>query len=248
VGRGANLLINLTPDRSGLIPAADAARAREFGDEVRRRFGRSIAETRGSGDTAELKLERPTRVDHVILQEEIGRGERVREYVLEGLADGRWISLGTGTAIGQMRIQPFEPRTLDTLRLRCTQAVATPVIRRMAAFATNAVPPATWNSQVQLWAADAVGRWTNGQVDLDISKKIDAATQYRLRFVSEAGGSFHVGDAVVLLDGTSQPALLRPEKGRTDAFILTMPGIGQRVRIRAVIDGAKSGDILLQKL
>jgi alpha-L-fucosidase len=118
----------------------------------------------------------------------------------------------------------------------------------MAAFSTNTAPPATWDNQVRLWAADAVGRWANGELDLDISKKIDAAAQYRLRFVSEAGGPLNVADAVVLLDGIPQPALLRPEKGRSDAFILTMPGIGQRVRIRAVVHGAKSGDILLQKL
>ncbi len=248
VGRGANLLINLTPDRSGLIPAADAARAREFGDEVRRRFGHSVAETQGSGNTVELRLDRPTRVDHAILQEEISQGERVREYALEGLADGKWISLGTGVAIGHMRIQPFEPRTLGALRVRCTQAVATPVIRRMAVFATNSAPPKTWNDPVQLWAADAVGRWSDGTVDLDISKKMDAAAQYRLRFVSEEGGPFKVTEAVVVLDGIAQPALLRPEKGRADALILTMPGVGQRVRIRAVIEGAKSGDILLQKL
>jgi alpha-L-fucosidase len=248
VGRGANLLINLTPDRSGLIPAADAARAREFGDEVRRRFGHSVAETRGSGDSVELRLEPPTRVDHVILQEEIGHGERVREYVLEGLAEGKWIPLGTGTAIGQMRIHPFEPRTLGALRLRCTHAVATPMIRRMAVFATSTAPPATWNNPVQLWAADSAGRWANGKVDLDISKKVDADAQYRLRFVPEAGHSFKIANAVVLLGGIAQPALLRPEKGRTDTLILTVPGVGQPVRLRAVIDGAKSGDILLQRL
>jgi hypothetical protein len=34
-------------------------------------------------------------------------------------------------------------------------------------------------------ADDAVGRWTDGELELDISKKFDAAAQYRLRVVPE---------------------------------------------------------------
>jgi alpha-L-fucosidase len=265
VGRGANLLLNLTPDRSGLIPAADVARVREFGDEVRRRFGKSIAETRaesptcsmnisrncgvpGEGNTIELRLKQPTRVDHVILQEDISQGERVREYVLEALTKGEWVSLGGGTAIGQMRIQPFEPRTIEAVRLTCTRALAAPVIRRLSLFATNSAPPKTWNAPAQVWADDAAGSWTNGKLEFDISKKIDAAAQYRLRFVPENGDTFSIHDAEILLDGIAQPHLLRPEKGRSDALILTMPGVGQGVRVRARIQGAQSGVVLLQKI
>jgi alpha-L-fucosidase len=248
VGRGANLLLNLTPDRSGLIPAADVARVQEFGDEVRRRFGHSLAETHGTGTTVELKLKQPARLDHVVLQEEISQGERVRDYVLEGLAQGEWVPLGEGTAIGQMRIQPFEPRTLEALRLRCTQAAGTPIIRRLAVFATDSAPPKTWDDPARVWADDAVGRWTDEKVDLDISKKVDAAAQYRLRFVPEGGGPFSIADAEVLLDGVVQPSLLRPEKGHSDSLILTIAGTGQRVQIRARIQGTKSGTLLLQKL
>jgi alpha-L-fucosidase len=248
VGRGANLLLNLTPDRSGLIPAVDVARVQEFGDEVRRRFGRSLAETRGSGATLELKLKEPSKVDHVIMQEDISLGEQVREYVLEGLAQGKWIPVGNGTAIGQMRLQPIEPISLEALRLRCTQSAGTPAIRRLAVFAANSAPPRTWNDQARLWADDAAGRWTNGSLDLDISKRIDAATQYRLRFVAEGGVSFSISGAEVLLDGIAQPSLLRPEQGRTHSLILTIPGIGQKVQIRARIQGAGSGTVLLQKL
>jgi alpha-L-fucosidase len=38
-GRGANMLINIGPDRRGLLPDADAARLAEFGAEIDRRFG-----------------------------------------------------------------------------------------------------------------------------------------------------------------------------------------------------------------
>lgn len=38
VGRGANLLINIGPDRRGLLPDADCVALLVFGDEIRRRF------------------------------------------------------------------------------------------------------------------------------------------------------------------------------------------------------------------
>ena len=248
VGRGANLLLNLTPDRTGVIPAADVARVREFGDEVRRCFGRSVAETHGTGFTLELRLEQPTRLDHVILQEDISRGELVREYRLEGLAEGKWIPLGSGTAIGQMRLQPIGPLTIGAVRLVCTRAAATPVIRRLAVFAADRLPPKTWNDPAQVWANDAVGRWAGEKLEMDISDKLDAAAQYLIRFAPKEGVPVSILEAEVLLDGIAQPSLLRLEEGRTDALVLTLPAVGQKVRLRVRVQGAKSGTVLLQKL
>jgi alpha-L-fucosidase len=55
VGRGANLLLNIPPDRRGLIPDADAARLRELGaaiaatykDDLARRAHATSSQTRG---------------------------------------------------------------------------------------------------------------------------------------------------------------------------------------------------------
>ena len=55
VGRGAQLLLNIPADTRGHMPDADFARAREFGGEIRRRFGKSVAETAGTGARIELR-------------------------------------------------------------------------------------------------------------------------------------------------------------------------------------------------
>jgi alpha-L-fucosidase len=70
----------------------------------------------------------------------------VREFWLEGLAAGQWIPLGAGTAIGHKRIQPIAALRLEAIRLDVTRSVGTPRIRRVAAFATGATPPATWSN------------------------------------------------------------------------------------------------------
>jgi alpha-L-fucosidase len=145
VGRGAQLLLNIPPDRTGHIAAADAARAKEFGDEVRRRFGASLGETRGQGREVVLRLRAPAVVDHVVIEEDLRGGERVRGYRLWGRRDGAWRPLGEGSAVGHKRIQPVPAGQLEAVRLEVTESVAPPRIRRLAAIATGAAPPPTWN-------------------------------------------------------------------------------------------------------
>ena len=134
VGHGAVLLLNHSPDRSGLIPAADVERGKEFGDEIRREFGHSLAETAGRGELVELSLPKPTAIDRLILMEDITAGERVREYVVEGKRDGKWQPICDGTAIGHKRIQRFASVEVSAVRLRVIRSAAEPQIRKLAVF------------------------------------------------------------------------------------------------------------------
>jgi alpha-L-fucosidase len=138
VGRNCNMLVGITPDRTGLIPEADFKRAAEFGAEVKRRFGKSLAETAGRGGEIELALEKPARIDHVILMEEIAEGERVREYAVDGMVGGQWKTLCTGQSIGHKRIERFEPTEVSKVRFRCLKAIAEPRIRKLAVYGVSA--------------------------------------------------------------------------------------------------------------
>ncbi len=133
-GHGGVLLLNSTPNTDGLIPEGDLRRYREFGEEIQRRFGQPIAETAGRGTELLLGLEGPRRVNHVILMEDYREGHRIREYVLEGWREGQWQPMGSGSAVGRMRIQPLAPVVVEKVRLRITRQEAEPLIRRMAMF------------------------------------------------------------------------------------------------------------------
>jgi len=126
VGHGAVLLLNHTPDTTGLIPEADVKRGAEFAAEVRRRFGKSIAETGGPGRLVELDLGKPTWIDHVTTMEDIRHGERVRCYVVEGLVGAAWRPLCEGTAIGHKKIDRLDPVEVTRVRLRVLEAAAAP--------------------------------------------------------------------------------------------------------------------------
>ncbi len=83
VGRGANLLLNIAPDRHGLLPEKDSARLVEFGEKIKSMFGKSIAgleQTVKNGDVYTIDLKENTLVNHVILEEKISDGEEIESF------------------------------------------------------------------------------------------------------------------------------------------------------------------------
>lgn len=137
VGRGAVLLLNHTPDPTGAIPAADAKRAAEFGAEIERRYGFAISDSSGKGKVVSVQPSAPVKIDAVITMEDIRSGERIRHYVIEGRVDEKWIELATGSAIGYKKIDKFEPVRVEQIRLRVTQSVGEPIIKRIAIYNTG---------------------------------------------------------------------------------------------------------------
>ncbi len=134
VGHGANLLLNISPDRRGLLPEADVERVIEFGDEIKRRFSKPINRISGKGECLELEITGQGQVNHAILMEEIAEGERVREYVLEARQDGKWIELVRGSAIGHKKIDRFESIRTDRIRLRIIKSVDIPLLRDFSVY------------------------------------------------------------------------------------------------------------------
>ncbi len=135
VGRNCNLLLNANPNPEGLVPEADFQRHVEFGKEIRRRFDKPLAQTEGRGDMVELKLAASTLIDHVIVMEDIGHGERIREYQIEGMVGvDTWQTLCTGQSVGHKRIQQLDPREIGKVRLRVLKSAAEPLIRSLAVY------------------------------------------------------------------------------------------------------------------
>ncbi len=248
VGRGCQLLLNVTPDRSGRIPEADAQRAAEFGRVIRQRFDAPVMSGSGHGPRLTVEPRTVAPVDHVILQEDLAGGERVREYRLDGRVEGRWRPLGSGTAIGHKRVQPIEPAPYEAVRLTVSRAVGVPRIRHLGAYATGAAPPATWNAEPAVWAEDEAGRWSGASFEVDLTRRITAAAPYRLRFAAPDGAAPRVSGLQLLLNGVAQPQAVRAERGRADRFLLTIPGLGQTITLRGRVRGAASGTVLLRRI
>jgi alpha-L-fucosidase len=134
VGHGCNLLLNLAPDNTGLLPEADVKRVIEFGDEVKRRFSNPIVQTSGATGILELHFDSERSLNHFVIMEDISHGERVREYVLEVWKNGGWVKLLGGSAIGHKKIDRFEAVLTDRVRLRIVESVEQAQIRSFIAY------------------------------------------------------------------------------------------------------------------
>jgi alpha-L-fucosidase len=248
VGRGCQLLLNIPANRDGLLSQLDCDRAAAFGTHLRQRFAKPIAATSGSGEEIRISLPIPTKIDTVVLQEDTSKGERVREYRIEGRTNGEWSELGSGTSIGHKRIQPVKPATVDALRMVATVHKGTPYLRTFAVFDTGVAPPTGWDTKPQVWAADLVGSWSEGRFSLDLTSKIDSAAQYRLRFIPASSEVKALRKVVLTLHGIPQPNLVKPVAGRQDELILDITEVGGTVQITGTVEGGATGQILLQKL
>lgn len=127
VGRGGSFLLNIPPDRRGLIHENDAKSLREFGSIVQSTFSRDLAEggsRKGAGQEIILSLSAPQSFNVVRLREQIEFGQRVNAFRLEAWQNGNWQRFGQGTSIGICRLLRLKQAVTTTrLRLSLTSPV-----------------------------------------------------------------------------------------------------------------------------
>jgi len=257
VGHGGVLLLNQTPDRRGLIPEADARRAAEFGAEIERRFGTALAETEGTGESVELDLGTPTTIDHVITMEDIRQGERVREYVIEGLVDGEWRELCNGSAIGHKKIDRFPPTVVSAIRLTCTGFVAEPIIRRLAALFVGDGPAAREAADPGAAGYETAAAWTSPgggdgwtEIEVDLVPLCTKATQYEILFAAPEDADVELRSATLIFEGVEASDFVQ-QGDRASEITVTITGLGREMILRASVRGPRgvdtSGHVLIRE-
>jgi alpha-L-fucosidase len=142
VGRGTNLLVNIPPDRRGLLPDPDTARIIEFGREIRRRFSNRVARTedfRREGNSWTCKPEKPFLIDHAVLMEDLTKGESVKRFavLIEPHPYGKEIVVHEGRNIGHKAICRFPLVTAASVRVEVTEADGEVVMRSVEVFDTT---------------------------------------------------------------------------------------------------------------
>jgi alpha-L-fucosidase len=136
VGYGAGLLLNITPDRRGLMPEKDAKRAKQIGDEIRRIYSHPIKSVASRGYTIDVNLESEMKIDRVMIQEDLTFGERIREYHVETFHNGTWKTIASGSSVGHKKIDVFKAIKVNRVLLVIQNAVDEPIIRNFAIFSS----------------------------------------------------------------------------------------------------------------
>lgn len=115
IGLGANLLLNIPPDRRGRLDDADVERVRELAEALQQRFGDPVEAVLETGGAGAVRAQFPagTTFDHVEIHEALEEGQRVAAHRVL-LEDGT--VLATGGSIGVRRIHRLEtPVQSDSL-------------------------------------------------------------------------------------------------------------------------------------
>jgi alpha-L-fucosidase len=133
VGRGANLLLNVGPDTRGLLPEPDVERLAHLGRELDHCFGSPVAEVTGPAEKLQIDFDKPTRINQVVLGEDISQGQRIREYRVGVLTHGRWEGVAVGSAIGHKRIETFPTMAADGVAITVLIADGDPVLSSLQA-------------------------------------------------------------------------------------------------------------------
>ncbi|PXX21701.1 alpha-L-fucosidase, partial [Arenibacter sp. ARW7G5Y1] len=194
VGYGSVLLLNSTPDTTGLIPANDVKHYKEFAQEIDRRFKIPLAEVSDKqGQITNLTLPKNQKLNHVVIMEDYRQGHRIREYLVEGLVNGKWKELSKGTSVGRKKIDYFPDVEVSEIRLNVTRSVGSPLLRKLSAyyvenFEPPLIEPVHANSP---WTV--VGKWNSESfventvtIEIDLSDQIILPGQYTLRLVSDS--------------------------------------------------------------
>lgn len=140
VGYNSVLLLNIPPDRRGLINEADVTRLKEFAEYRKQAFaddrvkeGQKLWEAISNGERT-YKLKSGSEINVVMLQEDIARGQRVEAFSVEAQTADGWKEIAQGTTVGYKRLLRFPDVKANQLRIKIKSCRLTANISRVAAF------------------------------------------------------------------------------------------------------------------
>ena len=263
VGRGANLILNLAPDKTGRLDPADVKALMGFkklrdalykkdfalgGDAKGRSRGKAFSAdklTDGDLDTfwatkdgqttaaAVVKLPSKATFDVVRVREEIRLGQRVDAWALDAEVDGdggkkEWKEVVSGMTIGvqTMLVLP-EPVTTKRVRLRITEAAASPCIAELSLFklpeglnlkkATNE-PLFTQGVPKTKWKIVAAPKGTNARAAIDGNADTFWHTHPRQELRPPQSFTVDMGETLKLRAFTYLPRQDGTNNGMTDRY------------------------------
>ena len=158
VGRGAQLMLGLAPDRRGLLPDSDVARLEEFGQALRSRYARNLALTHapassevsaaldGNPDTfwtapagshhssLEVSFPSPITFNRALTMEWLNNGQRIQKYSIDVWTGTAWKTVAAAQSIGHKKVDVFPPVTASRVRLNILSSTDAAAIREFQLY------------------------------------------------------------------------------------------------------------------
>ena len=140
VGMNSVLLLNVPPDKRGLLHEIDVDHLQQFGAYIRSTFKNEklidgeVEWKARSGATKEFNIIQGDIVNTVLLQEDILKGQRVEEFTVEGLVNDEWIKITEGTTIGYKRLLRFNDTQATKIRITIDETRDIANIKKVGAY------------------------------------------------------------------------------------------------------------------
>lgn len=142
VGRNSKLLLNVPPDRRGLLADADVNALMGMRARLDALFARDLAA--GSSAAVRMRDARTMEIEYTLparatvgvidLREDITQGQRVAQYRLDAIDGGTARELSRGTTIGYRRLARISPVQVQRLRLTLTDWTELPGVVTLGCF------------------------------------------------------------------------------------------------------------------
>ena len=166
VGCNSVLLLNIPPDRRGLIHEIDVQRIKELSDYIAKTFAENQVADGGklwqakAGESKEYDVNKGALVNTFLIQEDIAQGQRVEDFLVEVYNNGAWQYAADGTTIGYKRLLRFSDCQPEKIRVTIRGSRGVANIKNVGLY--YAEPLQEKNAKVRLNDVSAEGWKTIG--------------------------------------------------------------------------------------
>ena len=151
VGGNSLLLLNIPPNKEGLLASADVKRLKELGEEIQKAFAMPM-ETKEADDILSVieeqdsysfswHFETGALIDKVVLEEDCDFSQRVEKFSLYISYQEKEQKVYDGTIIGFQKIALFDAKMADAIRLEITECRSIPHLKSVVAYQENGGVP-----------------------------------------------------------------------------------------------------------
>ena len=139
VGRGTNLLLNIGPNREGVLPAKDTERLLEFGEEIRKQFEHPILSEKNfkrQDDKWIYQTNNPKFIERIVIQEDLTEGENIIHFKVNIITakTRHHVLIHEGRNIGNKIIIPIPPVKVSGLVIEVVERIGHPQIHKIAVY------------------------------------------------------------------------------------------------------------------
>jgi alpha-L-fucosidase len=138
VGHGGNMILNVPPNRKGLIAPQDSAALMDFRKVREAAFKTNLfknAITKNSKNEMAICLTTPVTINSIQLQEQIKFGQRVIRFeIYAGDNEADMKKIAGSTTIGRKKIIQFPTTTAKCFKVKIIETKATPIMGVVAGY------------------------------------------------------------------------------------------------------------------